>query len=94
MKISLVELIPSLRVNLPQICLIPRFYERRTTNPDGDSAFNLLKGGAQMYQVLVEVRRLDGRKWRCRCEEEDGAGLVVNNVQSSLGDSRSNALYK
>ena len=47
-----------------------------------------------MYQVLVEVRRLDGRKGRCRCEEEGGAGLVANNVQSSLGDSRSNALYK
>lgn len=57
---------PWLCVNLSQICLVPRFHERRTANPDGDSAFNLLKGGAQMYQVLVEVRRLDGRKWRCR----------------------------
>ena len=47
-----------------------------------------------MRQVFVGMRLFYRREGRCRFGGNSGAGRVVNNVQSSRGDSRSNALNK
>ena len=56
---------------------------------------NICQGSEDVaFGFYDRMRRFKGRRERLGCDDRIGAGLVVDNAQSSRGDSRSKDLYK